>query len=102
MKTERIIGTKLVVVNAIDTAIVTTESNQTVFVPKHQMDANAETITYNVRKAGEEYTKSDGSTAALLKDRNEFVGCGKASKVDNTIKLFSELQKMGITPSLSM
>lgn len=103
MKTELIAGTKLVVIKGIDTAIITTASGAQVFVPKHQMDANAETISYNERKAGHTYTRKDGTQGTLEKPSNEFVGCGRQTvKKYSSVELYAELQKLGITPTLSM
>lgn len=98
MKTERIVSIKPVVTKDGDQVIVTTASGAVVWVRKNQFDSSAETVSYEPRKAGEKYTTKDGKTGELKSDRNDYMGCGKASKVD----FFAELFKMGITPAISL
>lgn len=103
MKTELIQGFKMVVFNGNELVIVTTQSGATIWVPKSQYDPSAETITYKVMKAGDEYTNKAGETAKLLKDRNEFSGLGKQIvKKYNVVEMFTELNKLGITPAINM
>lgn len=103
MKTEQIAGSKLVTTPKGEQVLVTTASNNTIWVKKEQFDATADTITYNARLAGEAYTNTKtGVTGTVTKPFNEFVGCGRHSKADNAIRVFQELQKLGITPAINM
>lgn len=97
MTTELITTSKPVVSKGQEFVIVTTASGATIWVAKAQFNPNADQISYNLRKAGEEYTNSKGEPAKLLNDRNEFVGTGKISK----FAMLDYMAKVGISPSLS-
>ena len=97
MITELIASTKPATVSGVEYFIVTTTSGAVVWVRKDQHDRNADQVSYNARKAGEEYTKPDGSVGKLQKDRNEYVGSGKINK----FQLLDYMLKIGIQPSLS-
>ena len=103
MKTELIASWKLVSAKGREMYIVTTNSGQTVWVPKHQFDTNAEQITYEIKKAGDAYVNSAGEKTNLKADRNEFLGCGKQIvKKFSTLEIMDHLVSKGITPSFSM
>lgn len=81
--------------------VVTTVSGAVIWVPKAQFDSNAETISYEVMKAGDKYTKRDLTEGTLTKDRNNFIGCAKQIvKKYSSKELYEELAKSGITPAL--
>lgn len=100
--TEPIAASKGVNFDGKELYIVTTSLGNIVWVPKSQFDPSAETVTFEPKKAGDKYMNKAGEEKVLTKDANQFVGCGKMNKVDNTIRLFTELHKMGITPAISM
>jgi hypothetical protein len=89
--------------NGRDMYIVNTASGNTVWVPKSKFDTNAEQISYKTLKAGEKYTKSDGTEGTLQKDRNEYVGAGKqvVKKYDSK-ELMEFLVSKNITPTFSL
>lgn len=81
--------------------VVTTTSGATVWVPEKQFDSNAETISFEVMKAGDKYIKKDLSEGVLKNDRNNFTGCGKQIvKKYSNVELFTELNKLGIQPNV--
>lgn len=100
--TETIASAKLCMTKKGEQYLVTTVSGQQVWVPKHQYESNAETITYAVRKAGDKYIISSGENkgkeAVLKTDQNSFEGFGKRSKDDILASLF----KQGFTPAIAI
>lgn len=103
MKTEIVASWKLVTKDSRELYVVTTVSGAIVWINKANFDTNAETITYKVMKAGDEYTKSDKTVGVLKADRNEFVGCGKQIvKKYNSVELLDHLIAKGITPTFAM
>ena len=102
-KNEKIIGSKAVLAKGREMVIVTTESNETVWVTKQQFAPKATTITYKPRKAGEAYTNSEGAQAVLKADRNDFVGLDKVSVMENSTKeTIDYLLSKGVTPSFNL
>ncbi len=86
-----------------DMIIVTTISGAEVWVNKHQFDTNAEQITYNVMKAGDEYTNKTGDKATLVADRNEFKGCSKQIiKKYDAKEMLDYMASKGMTNALSL
>lgn len=103
MKVEIIASFNFTTVDGRDMLIVTTVNNNVIWVPKHKFDTNAETITFKPMKAGDEYTTKDGSTAKLLKDRNEFLGYGKQIiKKFDTKEILDHLVNKGVTPTFAL
>ena len=103
LKTELIASWKLVNNGIRDMYIVTTVTGQSVWINKSQFDTNAEQVTYTVKKAGEEYVKSDGTKGNLKIDRNEFNGCGRQIvKKFSSIEILDHLANKGITPQFSL
>lgn len=99
MITEQIASTKNVVATGKELVLVTTVSGKQVWVNKSQMDANAETITYNTHAAGTEWVNAKtGEKGVRKSELNEFVGCGKTSK----FAVLDYLQAKGITPTFSL
>ena len=103
MKTEIIASWTTTVYNALVYYIVTTITNQTIWVPKDKFDTNAETITYESLIAGSEYTNKAGDVLKRTKAGNNFIGCGKQIvKKFDTMQIMDHLINKGITPSFNM
>ena len=99
MITEQIASTKSVVANGKELVLVVTATGKQIWVNKSQLDANAETITYNTHAKGSEWVNNrTGQTGVRKSDLNEFVGCGKTSK----FAVLDYLQAKGITPTFSL
>lgn len=99
MITEQIASIKPVVANGKELVLVTTVSSKQVWVNKSQLDANAETITYNAHAEGSEWVNPKTGAKGIRKSAlNEFVGCGKTSK----FAVLDYLQAKGITPTFSL
>jgi hypothetical protein len=83
--------------------VINTISGQVVWASKSKFDTNAEQITYEPMKAGDTYTKKDGTIGTLAKDRNEFKGAGKqiVRKFD-TMQILDHLVSKGIEPKFSL
>lgn len=103
MKTEIIASWKLVTKDSRELYVVTTVSGAIVWINKHNFDTNAETITYKLMKAGDEYTKSDKTVGVLKDDRNEFIGCGKQIvKKYSAVELMDHMISKGVTPQFAL
>ena len=103
MKTELIASWNLVNYEGREMYIITTTEGNTVWVTKSKFDTNAETITFKVMKAGDEFTAKDGTKGKLSKDRNEFIGAGKQIvKKYSSVELMDHLVSKGITPSFAL
>lgn len=103
MKTEIIASWKLVAKDSRELYVITTVSGAVVWVSKAQFDTNAETITYKVMKAGDEYTKKDNTVGVLKADRNEFSGCGRQIvKKFNSVELLDHMIAKGVTPTFAL
>ncbi len=98
MFTENIVSVKPVNVSGKDMNIVTSASGKTIWATKEQMTANAETITYVERKAGEKYVDKKGVEGVLKSDRNDLVGFGKRDK----FAFIESLLAKGLSPQLAL
>ena len=103
MKTEIIASWSITEYKAKSYYVITTVSNQTVWVPKDKFDTNAETITYESLSIGDEYTNKAGEVLKRTKAGNNFIGCGKQIvKKYSSIELLDHLTKAGVTPTFSL
>ena len=103
MKTEIIAGYKPVPTKKGNRVIVITQSGQQIWVLPEQHQADAETISYNPRKAGEKYTDKNGAEQALQADRNDLVAFGKQIvKKHSTLEVMDYLMSKGVTPAFNM
>lgn len=102
-KTELIASQKPVISKGKDMIIVTTTLGNQVWVPKEQMDASAEQITYTPRKKGDKYINKDGTEGALKDDRNDYVGTSKQIvRKYSTIEVLDHLASKGVTPTFAL
>lgn len=103
LKTELIASWSTATVSGREMYIVNTVSGAEVWVNKSKFDTNAEQVSYHIMKAGDKYTKSDGTEGTLQKDRNEFKGAGKqVVKKYNSLEILDSLTAKGITPTFSL
>ena len=103
MKKEIIQSTRPVNANGIDYIVVTTVTGAIVWVRKASFDASAETISYTPMKAGDEYTKKDGTVATLAKDRNNFEGTGRQIvQKSSSLEILDYLLGKGVTPAFNL
>ncbi len=103
LKTELIASWSIATVLGKDMYIINTVSGAEVWVTKAKFDTNAEQVSYTTMKAGDIYTKTDGTTGTLTKDRNEFKGAGKqVVKKFNSLEIIDNLVARGITPTFSL
>ena len=103
MKTELIASWKIVNSEGRELYLVTTVTGQSVWVPKAQFDSNAEQITYKSLKAGDTFIGKDKVEGTLIKDRNEFVGCGKQIvKKYNSMEIMDHMIAKGVTPTFAL
>lgn len=99
MITETIASSKPVNTAKGKKVIVLTTTGKQVWVPEHQFDTNAETVSFIPHLAGSEYKNpKTGEVGKRKEDSNEFVGCGKASK----FAVIDYLVSKGITPTFSL
>lgn len=99
MITETIASSKPVNTKNGKKVIIVTTTGKQVWVPEHQFDTNAETVSFNSHVAGSEYKNpTTGEVLKRKQDSNEFVGCGKASK----FAVIDYLVAKGITPTFSL
>lgn len=103
MKTEIIASWTTTVYKAVIYYIVTTVSNQTIWVPKDKFDTNAETITYESLEVGAPYTNKAGEVLKRTKAGNNFIGCGRQIvKKFSSVELMDHLVNKGITPQFNL
>lgn len=103
MKNEKIVASKPAAVNGAQMIIITTESDNTVWVPASQFSKLATIVTYKPRKAGEEYVRKDGTKGTLKADRNDFVGLDRVSVMENSTKeTIDYMLSKGVTPSFNL
>lgn len=103
MKTEIIASWSITEYKSKSYYVITTISNQTIWVPKDKFDTNAETITYEALEVGAPYTNKAGEELKRTKAGNNFIGCGKQIvKKFSSIELMDHLVNKGITPQFNL
>lgn len=99
--TSTIASYKHVSTNGRDLVIVTTKSGAVIWVAKSQFNEQAQTITFESRKAGDKYTNTKTGEEGVLKaDRNDFIGCGRDTSTK--FEVLDYLISKGITPTFAM
>ena len=99
MITENIVSRKNVVKDSKELVLVTTTSGAEIWVPKTQLNDAAETVSFNVHKAGSTWTNSKtGATGVRKADATEYIGCGRINK----FAILDYLKSQGVTPTFTL